>query len=230
MGSTLALTTEEIASAIGHDTSQALKIIGGLTLTQEDIAKFGLSTDAQTAFLLAPNGQEFWHIFQNTPEFKDGGPDPLDRWSRRVIDRLANQLGARAVFPFGGPPYLPFYSWALSTGRVFASPINLLTSQSDGLWVSLRGALIFDEALSVPAPQDHPCETCKSRACLAACPVGALTREGYDVAGCTSFLRDTLTSQCQHAGCRARQACPLSKNARRLPEQSKFHMQAFLGS
>ena len=38
--------------------------------------------------------------------------DPLDRWSRRLIERLARELGGRALFPFGGPPFLPFQRWA----------------------------------------------------------------------------------------------------------------------
>jgi hypothetical protein len=45
-------------------------------------------------------------------EFRDGRPDPIDRWSRRVIGHMACDLGAKALFPFGGPPWHPFIAWA----------------------------------------------------------------------------------------------------------------------
>ena len=77
-------------------------------------------------------------------------PDPVDRWSRRVIGRLACDLGAKALFPFGGPPYHPFYQWALRTGRAWESPVRLLVHDTQGLMVSFRGALALREAMAVP--------------------------------------------------------------------------------
>ena len=108
-------------------------------------------------------------------------PDPVDRWSRRVVGRLACDLGAKALFPFGGPPYHAVLSWALRTGSVWESPVRLLVHGTQGLMVSFRGALALKEVVDLPPPPARPCDTC-ARPCLTACPVGALTGAGYDVA------------------------------------------------
>ena len=57
------------------------------------------------AVLLGPDGPGFWRIFRASPEFGDGGADPLDRWSERVIGGLAAEFRGQALFPFGGPPW-----------------------------------------------------------------------------------------------------------------------------
>ena len=66
----------------------------------------------ETLVLLGPLQPGFWTAFTQTPEYRDGTPDPMDRWSTRVIGVLAGDLGARAIFPFGGPPWHPFIDWA----------------------------------------------------------------------------------------------------------------------
>ncbi len=123
----------------------------------------------------------FWpHL---TAQEEWGGPDPVDRWSRRVIGRIACDLGAKALFPFGGPPYSPFQRWALRTGRAWESPVRLLVHDRQGLLVSFRGALALKERLEL-APAAKPCDSCADKPCLAACPVGALSAGGYDVPAC----------------------------------------------
>ena len=67
---------------------------------------------AQSLALIGPCGG-FWEVFRGSPEATDGAPDPLDRWSRRVLEHVAGQTDATAVFPFGGPPWHPFIGWAL---------------------------------------------------------------------------------------------------------------------
>ena len=73
--------------------------------------------------ILFGTAQAFWPVFTNSPEHHDGAPDPVDRWSGRVIGALAAELGGSAYFPFGGPPYTPFINWALASGRFFTSPV-----------------------------------------------------------------------------------------------------------
>src|ERR1700685_3273530 len=57
-------------------------------------------------------GNSNWRHFKESGEACDGEADPLDRWSLRVIGALAQDLGAAAMFPFIGPPWLPFLRWA----------------------------------------------------------------------------------------------------------------------
>ncbi|MEI9982759.1 MAG: hypothetical protein WDN69_05835 [Aliidongia sp.] len=79
-----------------------------------------------TLALLGFVGREGWPEFAGSAEARDGVPDPLDRWSRRIIGRLAERHGAAAFFPFGGPPFLPFGAWAKRTEPVHPSPLGLL--------------------------------------------------------------------------------------------------------
>ena len=97
-------------------------------------------------------GREGWGAFAASPEAHDGLEHPLDRFSRRVIEALARDLGALALFPFGGPPYWPFQQWARRAEPVHPSPIGLLIHPRYGLWHSYRGALGFREALDIPEP------------------------------------------------------------------------------
>jgi len=181
-----------------------------------------------TILLLGPSAV-FWDIFQNSAEYQDGKADPIDRWSLRVITQLAEQLHATPEFPFGGPPYAPFLDWALQSGRAWQSPVGMLVHDQLGLMVSFRGALRFTDAIDAPlSDAERPCDSCLDRPCLTACPVGALTADGYDTATCAAHLRVKEGAVCMN-GCLVRRACPYSVGARRQDAQNQLHMKAFLG-
>lgn len=201
----------------------ALRVIGGFRGTVSD----GPDLDGQTVLLLGPRPPDFWPVFAASPEANDRAPDPMDRWSRRIIDGLAQDLSARALYPFGGPPYHPFYDWAIRSGRVHVSPVRLLVGNHDGLWVSFRGALVFGQGILVPDSLPHPCQTCSDQPCRVACPPSALNESGYDVPVCKDFLRRPAGRDCMASGCGVRAACPISRESGRDPAQSAFHMQSF---
>lgn len=180
----------------------------------------------ETILLLSPDEPGFWRHVTAQPEFADGRPDPLDRWSARVIGALAAAMDGRALFPFGGPPFLPFYSWALRSGQFFVSPVRLLVHRRMGLWSSMRGALALPGRRPLAAPAASPCPDCPAP-CTTACPPGALTRAGYDVPACHAFLRGPEGSDCLSKGCAVRGACPIGSGYGRLPEQSAWHMRHF---
>ena len=189
----------------------------------------GSLRDARVVLLLGWIGAREWPAFAASPEASDGAPDPLDRWSRRVISALAEEIGAIAVFPSDGPPYRPFQQWAQRAEPVFPSPLGLLIHTVHGLWHSYRGALALTEPLQAsPTPEaaPSPCASCADRPCLSTCPVGAFTEAGYDVDACARFLRTDEGSDCMRLGCRARRACPVAQVY--SSEQAGFHMQAFL--
>jgi hypothetical protein len=189
-----------------------------------------LPAGTQTVVLLAPREPGFWARVTAEPEFVDGRGDPLDRWSRRMVGRLACALGGKALFPFAGPPWRPFLSWALRTGRLHPSPVGLLVHDEAGLWVSLRGALALRQRIDLPAPTPSPCETCPDQPCRTGCPVGALGGGHYDIATCRSHVSAPAGADCMTAVCRARRACPASARYPRAPAQSAFHMRAFTGA
>jgi epoxyqueuosine reductase len=200
---------------------ERLEVLGGFSVAEGEA---GFPAGTRTLLMLGPREPGFWAHLQAQPEW--GHPDLVDRWSRRVIGRIACDLGAKALFPFGGPPYHPFYQWALRTGRVWDSPVRLLVHAGQGLMVSFRGALALKEAVAVPPPVARPCEGCAAP-CLTACPPRALTGDGYDVPGCHAWLNRAEGADCLTGGCFVRRACPVSQSYARLPEQSAYHMRQF---
>lgn len=200
---------------------EGLFIAGVAPLRPED----GLPARFRSVALLAPDEPGFWRVFSGSPDMRDGRIHPLDRWSRRVIGRIACGLGTKAVFPFGGPPWRPFTAWARRSGRAWPSPVGLLVHDTAGLWISFRGAVLLEEE-AAPAASRRPCDSCADRPCLSACPAGALGSENYDVAACHAVLDSAEGRSCLTIGCGVRHACPVG-SGRRGPEQSAFHMKAF---
>ncbi len=185
---------------------------------------------ARSVILAGNAGPGLWAICTRAPEFANGAPDPLDSWSARILESLAVDLGALALFPFGGPPYLPFVAWAKRAEPVAESPLGILIHPDHGLWHAYRGALAFAERIEMPARdvRVRPCDTCLDRPCLTACPVGAFSSAGYDVPSCVKHISTPEGADCMDLGCRARRACPIGRSAAHEKAQARFHMEAFL--
>lgn len=189
---------------------------------------------ASAVVLIGVAGDAMWPRFSAWREAQanGGGDDPLDRWSEVVLDEIAGELGALALYP-SRAPYQPFQSWAMRAEGLKASPLGLLIHPVFGLWHSYRGALAFAEWPSgVDAPEmsgssEHPCDSCVDRRCLSACPAGAISLAGFDVVSCRTHLA-TGEGQagCMVRGCLARDACPVGVAYRYPQAQVRFHMQA----
>ncbi len=190
-----------------------------------------LGNRAGTLVLLGFVGGEQWAGFVASPEYQDGKPNPLDRWSHRVISALARELNARPYFPFTAP-FMPFIRWAQKAEPVRPSAIGMLIHPDFGLWHAWRGALAFDEAMDLP-PRDarpRPCDACEDKPCLSACPVDAFDGTGaFDVASCGGHIRRPEGADCMSLGCRARRACPVGRDYQYSDQQTAFHMRAFRG-
>jgi hypothetical protein len=176
--------------------------------------------------LLSPLEPGFWAHVTAQAEFRDGAADALDRWSRRVITNIATAFGGQALFPFAGPPWHPFTSWALASGQFHTSPVTLLVHPRMGLWTSFRGAISFNIELT-GGLAENPCDSCATKPCLTACPPRALTADGYDLPACHDFLDQDAGQTCLNRGCLVRAACPLSQSYGRLAAQSAHHMRHF---
>ncbi len=184
-----------------------------------------------TLVLLGFAGSSHWPSFEASEEFRDGRADPLDRWSRRVIDGLAARFGAMSVYPFGGPPWWPFQRWAMKAEGLRASPLGILMHPQFGLWHSYRGALVFGERLELPtlAPIRHPCDDCAAKPCLHTCPVNAILPDSYHAVRCREFVGSVRGGDCRDEGCLARRACPVGDGHRQIAREAAFHMAAFVG-
>lgn len=173
---------------------------------------------------------DWWPVFTASPEYSDQGKNPVDRWSKRIIGALADQFGGQAAFPSDGPPYAPFIAWALATGRFWQSPTGMMVHDTAGLMISIRGALELPVPLPAIPNTPSPCDGCVDKPCIPACPVGALSGDApYDVPVCKTYLDTPAGSDCMGGGCLVRSACPVSQRFARPPDQSAFHMRAFVG-
>jgi hypothetical protein len=184
-----------------------------------------------TLVLLGFTGSEQWPFFEKSPEAADGRPHPLDRWSRRVIGALAREFEARDFYP-GDSPIVPFQQLAMRCESVYPTPIGLLIHPRWGLWHSYRGGLVFPTRLSLPERLSlpSPCDSCDTKPCLSTCPVGAFDSSGYQLEGCLQHVSSREGADCRGHGCRARRACPVGSEPGYAPEQSRFHMNAFLAA
>ncbi len=182
-----------------------------------------------TLVLAGNAGAEMWRRFNASPERKLP-LDPLNSFSQRVVGGLAEKFDAKALFPFTGPPFLPFLKWAQKAEPVWPSPIGPLIHAEYGLWHAYRGALAFATRIDLPpmAPAERPCDTCAGRPCLTTCPVEAFSESGYDVPRCVAHVDSPAGSECLAGGCLARRACPVGRKYAYAAEQAEFHTRAFV--
>lgn len=168
-------------------------------------------------------------MFQRFARERDPDRDALDEWTRDVVTLLGREVSARALFPFD-QPYPPMLTWARKAGAGFVSPLGLNVHPTYGLWHAYRAALLFPAALDLPQQQlgSHPCESCRDKPCLSACPVDAFTPGLYDTVACARHLASGAGKICMEGGCLARHACPVGQDFAYAPEQAQFHMKAFL--
>ena len=183
--------------------------------------------DVQTIIMIGNAGPAMWRTFSSKiPKT----PNPLDAWTRQNLSPIADSFGAKAIYPFDGPPYYPFQKWAMQAENVFPSPIGPLIHPVFGLWHAYRAAFLFSEHLDMPvkASTASPCDTCADQPCLNTCPINAFTPGNYDVSGCRTFIATPEGHDCLHSGCLARRACPVGQDYIYQAEQAEFHMQSFL--
>lgn len=182
--------------------------------------------------LIGSTGPSLWGPLTSAPEYRDGAPHPMDRYTKRELTRLAAGHGLDALFPFEGPPYFPFQQWALKCGGFSQSPLGVLAHETYGPWTGFRAAFLSAERVidKQSSGDSGPCEACRDRPCLTACPVSAISVEtGYDVAACKDHLKNGREIACW-SGCLARHACPYGQDHKPHPENALFHMRSFTGA
>ena len=127
-----------------------LRVRGGFHPGPEDaVPRLRSGAEPGTLILVGNVGSSVWEPFA-AAGFIGCSEHPLDDWSREVVSALARALAAEPLFPFGGPPFLPFIRWALRADTVWPSVMGPLIHPRYGLWHAYRGALSFPERFELP--------------------------------------------------------------------------------
>lgn len=207
-----------------------LAVRGGFNFGAGEAAPPGPSGRPAKALLLVGNiGATFWRHFEGWRNAQGTRMEnPLDTWSRLVIEAAGERIGARTVLP-NDRPFLPFQQWAMRAELLRPSPLGILMHPRYGLWHAYRGALLFDRELPLePAARPiHLCDQCADKPCLRACPVHAHAPPHFAHQKCLSHVRSEAGEACRSVGCLDRNACPAATEYRYPPAVQKFFMDAF---
>lgn len=216
----------EIHDALGE---QGMILRGGFHPQEDDAVPASADgIPAHTLLMVGNAGSAMWQAFQRAD--KVDVSDPLNTWVQAMLSTLAETFDGRALFPFSGPPYLPFQRWAQRADSVWSSPIGILIHSEFGLWHAYRGALVFERQVQLPtrAKRERPCDSCEQRPCLSTCPVHAFSETGYDVSACVSHVTRWDGRDCIDLGCRARRGCPVGREFMYSSPHAAFHQRAFV--
>jgi ferredoxin len=217
---------DEIAAAL---SPSGLVLRGGFNFNDDEVRPPSSRGPARSVILICNAGATYWPHFQRWREKQPAGlADPLDTWCRETIGGIAQRFGARAVSP-SDRPYLPFQQWAMRAEGLKPSPLGILMHPEYGLWHAYRGALLFDVALAIQAPEKmiHLCDACVGKPCLKACPVDAHSAISFSHQACLAHVRGEHGTRCRSTGCLDRNACPYGGAYRYPPDVQAFHMAAF---
>jgi hypothetical protein len=218
---------DEVSAALA---SLGMRLRGGFVPVAEDgVPSLADGRPARMLLLVGNVGPDMYPHFFAAPE-SQARTNPLDRWTRRVIEPIAARFGAEPLFPFGGPPWHPFQRWAKRAEGLQSSPLGILIHPDFGLWHAYRAAMLFPREIALPAPaaRSHPCQSCADKPCLVTCPVGAVTTTGYSVRACAEHVAGPAGTDCRSGGCLARRACPVGRQHAYPPRAMAFHSAAFL--
>lgn len=220
----------ELATVLAR---HGLRVRGGFATDPTDRDLLAKVPGAKTVILVGNVGSELWEKSgADITATKD--PDPLDCWTQRVVEPIAQSLDGTALYPFGGPPYWPFQRWAERAEGLRASPLGIQIHPEFGLWHAYRAAIVLQRAVELPPriESGHPCDSCVDKPCLSGCPVQAFSVDGYAADRCVDHVvaaqHDPGT--CASVGCLARLACPVGAAWRYQPDQARFHMAAFVSA
>jgi hypothetical protein len=224
--------------------AHGLNLVGATALRSYDAlaprehALAGLLPGAESAIVIGNGGPAFWNAFRafcaRHPEL-ERRPDPLDAFTQLVVEEavrpVVGGLPSRIVYPFRFPDDpVSFVQLAECAGLGRRSLLGLLVHPTFGPWIALRAAVLVPVVIEAARPADgfDPCPTCVERACVSACPAGAISDGGWDIPRCAAHrLRDD--DECARR-CHARFDCVIGREHRQAPEELAYHQSRARGA
>jgi hypothetical protein len=185
---------------------------------------------ARAALIVGSGGPAFFDGFEAAGvEAADGGPNPLDRYTRRVVEAIAMAtlgplgVGHAVFFPFAGAtPVIPFQRLGRAAGVGPPGPLGLQIHPVYGPWWAYRALIVIDSALSTGPSLGDVCAGCPAP-CVAACPGAAVSLAGFSIPACHAHRLRAVPCR---LSCAARIACVRGPEHRYRDEALAFHMAA----
>jgi hypothetical protein len=178
---------------------------------------------ARSAVLVGAGGRALFAALRRAPE-AGLDRDPLDHYTRRIVEAAVEPLAGRALFAFErrGERHADFVALGRAAGLGAPSRLGLLIHPEYGPWMSLRALLLLPLALAeTPALDDfEPCRGCPAP-CSEACPGAAVGAEGFDIGRCAGTRRRVPGCALK---CAARRSCVLGTGQRYEDFAEAHHM------
>ena len=161
--------------------------------------------------------------------------DPIDDFTVRTIAQCftAHLPDNRYQLLYPSRHPLGLQQLGALAGWHHASPFRVGIDAEWGSWSAYRAVVLADTRFPVQAPVDpraspcfcgrstptsgHPCHSCRTQDCIAACPAGALSDGQFKLERCLAY-RKLANSVCRTT-CQARLACPVGAEHRYTNEQ-----------
>ena len=188
-----------------------------------------ISAGKRTDIAVGSAGDPFWNAFSVSKEWTENYDDPIDRYTARQINSLLRaDNGEEAIYPFDkdAPNFVQL--WPATFPKLAASRLGPMIHPTYGLWMAARAHIILPQAYFKfeHAAEFVPCESCATKPCLSACPVGAFSAsKPYDHLACAAHLK--TNPACFSGGCDARGACPYGQSWQLPTDQAQYHQSRF---
>lgn len=186
-----------------------------------------LLPEARSALVVASGGRALFAAFRASREAQLDA-DPLDAYTRRVVEAAAARLGApaRALFAFEqrGGGFADFVALGRAAGLGAPSRLGLLLHPVYGPWMSIRAVLLTSRSVpETPALRDFaPCDGCPAP-CAEACHGSAVGPARFDVEACAAARRREPACRLR---CDARRACIVGPEHAYDADAEAHHMRA----
>ncbi len=196
---------------------------------------------ARSIVVVGNGGGAFWAAFKRHLQENPGWgarEHPLDDFTRMVVEReisgalITPGMRPAIVYPFMcGGPALDFIALGRVAGLCGPGVAGVGLHPGYGPWIAFRAALLAGELIDEPgeALDFDPCPACSTRACVSACPAGAVSfPAGWNVPACAVY-RVEAEPDCAPR-CHSRCACVLGPEHRYPNDELAYHQMRALRS